>query len=176
MGKPGRPSSYTPQIAREICERLAAGEPLTVICRDEHMPCDDTVRAWAERDESLSRDIACARAIGFDVLAAQCLEIADTPEVGEIVTEKPLVVEGKPIEGAIIREVKTDDMLGHRKLRIDTRLKLLAKWDPKRYGERTTIAGDPEAPLAPPADPAAALAAILAAAQQRRENDGSDLA
>ena len=39
------------------------------------------------------------------------------------------------------------DMLGHRKLQIETRLKLLAKWNPKKYGERTTLAGDKENPL-----------------------------
>lgn len=27
------------------------------------------------------------------------------------------------------------------------RMQLLAKWDPKRYGKRTVIAGNPEAPL-----------------------------
>jgi hypothetical protein len=34
-------------------------------------------------------------------------------------------------------------MLGHRRLQVETRLKLLAKWDPKRHGERiaTEISG-----------------------------------
>ena len=45
-------------------------------------------------------------------------------------------------------EVRRGDMLGHRKLQIETRLKLLAKWDPKRYGGRTVLAGDAQAPLA----------------------------
>ncbi|MNT50547.1 hypothetical protein D3C72_1874720 [compost metagenome] len=35
-------------------------------------------------------------------------------------------------------KVKRGDMLGHRKLQIETRLKLLAKWNPKRYGDRMT--------------------------------------
>ena len=30
-------------------------------------------------------------------------------------------------------------MLGHRKLRIDTRLKLLAKWNPKKWGDRMAL-------------------------------------
>jgi hypothetical protein len=50
---------------------------------------------------------------------------------------------------------------------------------PKRYGERTTIAGDPDAPLGTPTDATAigaALAGILEAARARRESDGSDLA
>lgn len=35
----------------------------------------------------------------------------------------------------------------HLKLRIDTRLKLLAKWDPKRYGDKQLVGSDPDNPL-----------------------------
>jgi hypothetical protein len=38
-------------------------------------------------------------------------------------------------------------MLGHRKLQIETRLKLLAKWDPKRYGDKLSLSGDKENPI-----------------------------
>ena len=34
-----------------------------------------------------------------------------------------------------------EDMLGHRNLQIETRLKLLAKWNPKKYGERVAHEG-----------------------------------
>jgi hypothetical protein len=40
-----------------------------------------------------------------------------------------------------------EDMLGHRKLQIETRLKLLAKWNPKKYGDRVQLSGDKENPL-----------------------------
>jgi hypothetical protein len=73
----GRPSKYTPELGAEICARLAKAEPLTVICRDEHMPSDRTVRNWMAADAALSSDIAHAREIGFDVLASECLEIAE---------------------------------------------------------------------------------------------------
>jgi hypothetical protein len=163
----GRPSSYTLEIAREICERLESGEPLAAICRDEDMPAARTVYDWREADlDGFSAAFARARAIGFDAIADQCLAIADTQEEGEIIT--------KDNTGTT---VKREDMLGHRKLRVDTRLKLLAKWDPKRYGEQLRLQGDPEAPLSLPADPVATIAAMLAAAQQRREqHDAGDLA
>ena len=32
-------------------------------------------------------------------------------------------------------------MIEHRKLRIDTRLKLLAKWNPKKYGDKLAHTG-----------------------------------
>lgn len=41
-------------------------------------------------------------------------------------------------------ETWTEDMLGHRRLQIESRLKLLAKWDPKRYGEKSEQSGNQE--------------------------------
>jgi hypothetical protein len=72
--------------------------------------------------------IARAREEGFDAIAAECLEIADTPLVGAKIKKR----------GDGIEETR-EDMLGHRKLQIETRLKLLAKWDPKRYGDKIDV-------------------------------------
>ena len=68
------------------------------------------------------------------------MEIADEQQVGEIITEKPYTFEGAVVkengEPVIVREVKQADMIEHRKLRIETRLKLLAKWNPRKYGDK----------------------------------------
>lgn len=125
----GRPSKYTPEIAAEICERLSKGEPMAQICRDDHMPADRTVSDWKERDATLSAAIARARINGFDALAAQCLEIAE---------ERPERTAAGSIDSGSVQ---------HAKLRIETRLKLLAKWDPKRYGEKLELSGDSDNPL-----------------------------
>jgi len=132
----GRPSKYTPELAAEICERLATGEPLAQICRDAHMPAFQKVYEWMGRDQELSGAIARAREIGYDKMAEEVLQIADTPVMGQVQTMDD--------KGSTIR---TEDMLGHRKLQIETRLKLLAKWNPKKYGDRTTLVGDAENPL-----------------------------
>jgi hypothetical protein len=125
----------SPEIEKRIIDGLSVGTPLAVLCRESGMPHRSSVYDWMDEDEDLARRIARARDLGFDAIAAECLEIADTQEMGEIVTEKPLMVDGKPLDGVSVREVKQEDMLGHRRLRIETRLKLLAKWDPKRYGD-----------------------------------------
>lgn len=124
----GRQSTFTQEVADAICARLSTGEPLAKICRDDDMPHDNTVRDWQKASPDFAIAIARAREDGFDALAAECLDIANTPMQGTEITEKS--------NGDI--EVKTGDMLGHRKLQIDTRLKLLAKWDPKRYGDKMT--------------------------------------
>lgn len=124
-----RPSKFTPELLEEICARLSRGEPLAAICRDEGMPADRTVRDWIEQKSEVSAAIARAREAGEDWLAAECLAIADTPEVGVETTTK---ANGDT-------ETREGDMLGHRKLRIDTRLKLLAKWNPKKWGDRMAL-------------------------------------
>jgi hypothetical protein len=134
--KTGRPSKYTPELAAEICERLSNGEPLRQICRDGHMPAWTAVYAWSARDDALSERIAHAREMGFDAIAEEALLIADTPVMGQ-----------KQVMGDDKTYTTVEDMLGHRKLQIETRLKLLAKWNPKKYGDRVQLAGDKENPL-----------------------------
>lgn len=121
----GRPTKRTPTVESRILDGLAAGTPLTILCEPLDMPDPATVWRWADSDAAFSQAIARARDAGFDRIALEALRIADTPLEGATITEKP---DGK--------EVKRADMLGHRKLQVETRLKLLAKWDPKRYGER----------------------------------------
>jgi hypothetical protein len=89
------------------------------------MPHPNKVREWMTKDPDLSGAIACAREVGADAIAEDALRIADTPMKG-------LVTKVTPDGTHIIEE----DMLGHRRLQVETRLKLLAKWNPKKYGEK----------------------------------------
>jgi hypothetical protein len=135
--KTGRPSKYDPEIARIICEQLSEGIPLRQICREnDGFPAWRTVYDWMGRDEELSASIARARDIGYDALAEECLLIADNLHMG---TRK--VYSSGAEEGDDSMTVTEEDMLGHRKLQIETRLKLLAKFHPTKYGDRVAIEG-----------------------------------
>lgn len=168
METKGRPSSYTPEIAATICERLAAGESLRAICRDAGMPHERTVRRWVLDDvEGFSPQYARAREMGLDAMADEVLEISDTPVEG--------VRREESDDG--YKEVR-EDMLGHRKLQVDTRKWLLSKLAPKKYGERTAmeLTGADGGPVQiTDTERAAKIAAILATAQARKEGDVSDL-
>ncbi len=72
------------------------------------MPAARTISDWKTKDLTFSANIARAREEGFDALAAECLQIADN----------------------IIEDAQS------RRVRIEARLKLLAKWDYKRYGDK----------------------------------------
>lgn len=126
----GRPSIRTDAIVEEILERVTAGEPLAQVLRTEGFPKPSTFYLWLEKDAELSGRFARAREFGADAIAVEALRIADTPIEG---------VRRKETEDGV--EVTTEDMLGHRRLQVETRLKLLAKWDPKRYGEKVQVDG-----------------------------------
>lgn len=117
--RPGRPSKYSKELVADICNRLSEGEPLAAICRDDGMPDPSTVWDWQQIKPEVSQAIARAREIGEEVIAAGCLDIAD-------------------------------DLRDHpasRRVRVETRLKLLSKWNPKKWGERLQHANDPENPM-----------------------------
>lgn len=121
-----------PLIA-EICERLAEGEPLASICRDIHMPDRTVVYDWANEDKGISRRIAHARAMGFDAIAEECLKIADDSS-----GDMP-VMAGFDSENPASPRCFDAEHVQRSKLRVETRLKLLAKWDPKRYGDKQQV-------------------------------------
>lgn len=93
-----------------------------MICRDIGVPVR-TVDFWRGQDASIAACFDAARDEGFDAIAHRCRATA----------------RGK---GDSTADVQRD------KLIIETDLKLLAKWDPRRYGEKVTLAGDAENPLA----------------------------
>lgn len=113
MAIKGRPSKFTQILADRICERLAAGETLRAICRDEGMPPEPSVRRWALEKDEFSAQYARAREIGYQGLADQLTEIADN--------------DGDPARD---------------RLRVDTRKWLLSKALPKVYGDKLQHTGE----------------------------------
>lgn len=76
MARTGRPSSYTPELANTICDRLSNGEALKDICTEDEMPGETTVRRWRDADEDFRAMYARAREASGDALAAQAVQIA----------------------------------------------------------------------------------------------------
>ena len=111
----------TPEICAEIIERMSVGETLSSICREERMPTVRSVNKWMAEDAEFESGIARARALGYDCIADDCLRIAD--------------------------DSRADEDVQRSKLRVWTRLQLLAKWDPKRYGERLQHTGEGGGPI-----------------------------
>jgi hypothetical protein len=141
----GRPSSYTKEIASEVCRRLAEGKTLRAACLDEEMPSESTVRGWVADDrEGFSAHYARAREIGYHTMADEILDISDSSSVKDAVDPST---------------VQRD------RLRVDSRKWLLSKALPKIYGEKVEIDTPKDSPIAQAA--AVTMAALSALAAKK---------
>ena len=144
MGRPLGDTLYPnkERIKAEIVAWLSEGKTLRDYCKSrEGLPSYPTIFAWLDQDKQFAIDYARGREVGFEILAEEALHIADNTRMGrKIVTNSG--------GDDYVMTVTEEDMLGHRKLQIDTRMRLLKAWHPKKYGDRTVVAGDDEAPLA----------------------------
>jgi len=85
MSKGGRPTKLTDKVRREICERLAGGESLRSVCRDEHMPHISTVLLWVVEDrEGFSEQYMVAREAGGFAHAERITDLAEQVISGEV--------------------------------------------------------------------------------------------
>lgn len=132
-----RPSDYTLEKAALICARLASGESLAAICRDDESPDVTTVYRWLAAHEEFRHLYARAREDQADTLADQIIDIADTPIIG---------VKTKT-DGQGKVETTEGDMIEHRRLQVDARKWIAAKLRPRKYGEKLELAGDATAPV-----------------------------
>ncbi|NII73249.1 hypothetical protein FHW84_001818 [Dyella sp. SG562] len=112
-------------ILAKILPRLADGEPLSVICRDIGFE-RRTVNKWREEDPEIDARMQAAKDDGYDVIAQRTRATARGEHR-----------KGKDSATSVMRD----------KLTVETDLKLLAKWDPKRYGDKMEHSGPNGGPI-----------------------------
>ena len=162
----GRPCEFTQETADAICERLAKGESLRSICRDEDMPSRDAVFDWIEKFPEFSDQYAKARDVGIDNMADECLTIADDGTNDW--------VEKFDKDGASAGYMLNTEHVQRSRLRVDTRKWYLSKLAPKRYGERLEVTGAGGKDLIPESDSEIArrLLFMLTAGVKQENADG----
>ncbi len=118
---------YSKKIAKEICTRLAAGESLRSICKEEAMPAASTVCLWVLDDvNGFSEQYARARNIQAELMFEEILDIADdTTRVIRSGAEK-----------------KSSAYAQAQRLKVDTRKWHLSKVLPKKYGDKIDVTSD----------------------------------
>ncbi len=133
---PGRPTRYTPEVAADICTRLAEGESLRAICRDNAMPALRTVLGWLfDGDhEEFSQQYTRAREAQAEVWADEIVSIADEA-TRDLTTDK----DGK--------EIVSHENVQRSRLRVDARKWTAAKLLPKKYGDRLQHTGEGGGPI-----------------------------
>lgn len=120
----GRPTDYNPEIAAKICEIISTNPyGLKKITRlFPELPTESTINLWRLKHEEFSVDYNKAKLNQADLLAEECLDIADESENDYIETE----------DG----NVKcNNEYVNRSRLRIDTRKWLAGKLLPRQYGD-----------------------------------------
>ena len=159
--KVGRPPEPVPKDkANEIIAWISDGKTLRDYCRQENSPGFNTVYDWLDKGNDFAVRFARARETGHDVIAEECLSIADdSSDDVEYTQNGP-----RP----------NSEFIQRSKIRIETRLKLLSKWNPKKYGDKITnemTGADGGAIQFSDSERAAKIQAIIAAAQERKGGD-----
>lgn len=135
---PGRPSSYKPEVYNVLLERLTSGESLVSICAEEGMPCITTVGDWRMKYPEFDKAYRKACEIRTHVWGEQVLSIADTPVSFEKVTTSTGGKNGD------VETVFTGDSPEHRKLQVDTRLRMMKYHNRADYGDKLETDGKVE--------------------------------
>lgn len=117
------------KIIDTICERIEEGESLRSVLKDKDTLSSKTFFEWIDSDTKKVKQYARATSLRADDIFDEIIEIADNTIEGTVIETDD---HGRTKE-------KKGDMLGHRKLQIDTRKWSLSKMNPKKYGEKLEI-------------------------------------
>lgn len=120
----GRPTDFTQETADLICGRIADGESLRSICRDEDMPDRATVFRWLASREDFATKYAYAREQQADLYAESIVDISDELEIQAT------------YQGEEVRLDVSPTAVARNRLRVDARKWYAAKLAPKKYGDK----------------------------------------
>jgi hypothetical protein len=114
LKKTGRPSTYSIEMGKEICDVLSTSSlGIKKLClANSHWPHPDTIYQWLKNHEEFSDQYARGKKLQVEVLVDEILEIAD--------------------------DAANDNMIAinSAKLKIDTRKWIASKLVPRLYGDK----------------------------------------
>ena len=117
---------FSQEIFDEICVRIAEGESLRKICKDEKMPSLVAVWKWLNNSEELVKQYTRAREEQAETLVDEMIDIADYKKDDTYLDE-----DGK--------EIINQEVIARSRLRVDARKWVASKLKPKRFGDYTKI-------------------------------------
>lgn len=131
-GKPnGRPKVYSKALADRVLKELALGKTVRRACAKDGMPSVATVYKWLQEVEGFSERYFEAKEWGVEALADQVLDIADDGTND--------FMEDQYMKGKTPGYQLNGENIQRSKLRVDTRLKLMSKLKPTKYGDKQFV-------------------------------------
>lgn len=132
-----RQSTFSPELAELICEKLSFGQSLVSICNADDMPSRTTVANWLVKAENGNEEYkpfldsyVRAREAQADSIFDECLQIADESGADAVVDKETGQIR---VDGEVIARAK---------LRIETRMRMAGKLKPKKYGDKIAFEGE----------------------------------
>ena len=113
MAAPKPPVDYTDDLGAKIVDLLSEGVPLKAICAMKGMPHYITVLRWQRIYEDFGNLSAQAKVDGTHALADQAIMIADDTTIDP----------------------------AHKRVMVDTRIRLIGKWNSRAYGDKLAVDG-----------------------------------
>jgi hypothetical protein len=110
---------YCEEVADEICRRRHGGETMVSICEDETMPALCSIWEWERKHPEFKQRLDEAKRESSHYIADDCMRIADD------LTIDPL----------------------HKRIMVDTRLRLIKCWNRQAYGDNVQVSGDQNNPV-----------------------------
>ena len=107
-----------------VAEIADTGKSLRSVCELNGVK-PSTFLLWVANDSALAEQYTRAMQVRADTHFSEIVEISDTQEIGKIETTKEWGV-----------EEKVADMVEHRRLRIDARKWVIARMNPRKYGDQ----------------------------------------
>ncbi len=101
-------------LMAEVLGRLSRGDTTARICRDPHMPGVMNLAQWMADDPEFELSVARARQLGHDAIAERARE----------------TIRG---QGESTKDVIRDKAI------VELDMRLLSKWDPRRYGDAVQL-------------------------------------
>jgi hypothetical protein len=122
--KGGRPLEYTKEMGDHICELVSStGYGLLKLTKlYPELPDKITINRWRHRVQEFRTQYALAKLEQADILAEECLEIADDDSFDVRTNEDGY-------------DVCNTEFIARARLRVDTRKWLASKLLPKQYGQ-----------------------------------------
>lgn len=116
------------RIFNYVCSQIEIGRSVTDILTDKGMPSREAFYEWMRADKTKVDNYAKSLEIRADYYFDEMVKIAYNTEEGETIKDGPNGV-----------EITKADMLGHRRLKVDTLKWVLSRMNPKKYGDKTDI-------------------------------------
>lgn len=123
-------STYSTEIADQICEHLVDGLTLRAISQMQGMPSRGTIFRWLQAFPEFREKYDIARQLQAEVMADDMVGIADDGTND--------FMEDKTAKGEV-RVVTDHENINRSRLRVDARRYLMSKFHPRRYGERVDM-------------------------------------